>query len=181
MLFRSGRIAEIQKEKAEKEKELELQAQKERETKEKEELTRLQQLDVEARQELQGEHKERYLLAKEMGLERQAEIARIEGITNTQFIDLKEQRWVLRKRVATKLGYSVGGEHYNKPSLETKHSSIQQFPGKIFLGAMTRYQEAKDFFDEIKICHFDVGTDPFMYGIKKWKNENLHFLIMMWD
>jgi hypothetical protein len=184
MLFGKGRTAEIQKQKeemAERKKELELKAQQEKERKEKEELAKLQQLDTEARQKLQGEYKERYLFAKEIGLERQAEIARIEGITNTTFIDLEEQNWVLLKKVSMRLGYSVGGKHYNYPNLKTKDSSIQQFPGRISLGAMTRYQEVRDFFDEVKIRHFDVGTDPFMYGIKQWKDESLHFLIMMWD
>src|SRR3989344_3488209 len=178
---------ELRKQREEKLQQEKFQHQKQEE--QKKELETLQQLDVEARKKLQGEFKERYLLAKSMGLEKQAKIARIEGITNTQFINLKEQEWILYKKVAVRLGYSVGGEHYEMPELKTKHSSIQEFPGKIALGAMTRYQEVKDFFDEIEIMYLDIGSnpgsDPLMYGIKKWKRgelqENLHFLIMMWE
>jgi len=161
-------------------KQKELEQIKEQERKEKERLEKLQQLDVEARQKLQGEFKERYVLAKEMGLERQAEIARIEGLTNTQFIDLVEYAWILDKKIACKLGYSIGGEHYCAPNLEIAHSSIQNFPGKIPLGAMIRYQEVKDFFDCVRIMHFEIG-DPVMYGVKNWEGEELYFLIMMWE
>lgn len=151
------------------------------EKKEKERIHKLQQLDVEARGKLQGEYLDRYLLAKEMGLERQAEIARIEGITNCRFIDLKEQNWILRKHVSCRLGYSVGGEHYTYPKLQTLHSSIEEFPGKIPLGAMIQHNESKKLFDEIKIMHFNIGEDPLLYGIKYWGEETLHFLIRMWD
>jgi len=160
-----------------------LEEQKKKEE-QKRELETLRQLDVKARQKLQGEFKERYFLAKSMGLEKQAEIARIEGMTNTQFIDLKEQDWILFKRIKSKLGVALGENSWS-PSLETKHSSIQEFPGRITLGVMTRYQEVKDFFDEIRIMHHDIGSDPLMYGVKRWERgelgENLHFLIMMWE
>jgi hypothetical protein len=175
--LRKQQQEKLQQEKLQQEK---LEEQK-KEEKQKRELEILQQLDVEARQKLQGEFKERYLLAKAMGLEKQAEIARIEGMTNTQFIDLKEQERVLRKKVSMKLGYSVGGEHYDYPGLRNACSSIQGFPAKITLGVMTRYQEVKDFFDKIEIMHFDIGSDPLMYGIKRWGGEELNFLIMMWE
>lgn len=146
----------------------------------KKELEELMQLDVEARKTLQGEFKKRYLLAKELGLERQAEIARIEGITNTTYIDLAEESWLICKAVVCKLGYSVGGTHYNRPVANDVYSTVSEFPGAMQYGAMLRYKELKGQFDGIKILHMDVGSDPTMYGIKKWKEETLHFRIMTW-
>jgi len=145
------------------------------------ELEMLRQMDVEARQTLQGDYLERYVLAKELGLERQAEIARIEGITNTVFIDIDEQEGILLKKQVCKLGYSVGGTHYHRPNLETRFSSVEEFPGKINRGAMLRYQELKDAFEKISILDINIGTDPLMFGTKKWNGEKLCFMIMLWE
>lgn len=174
----------IKEEKLRKEAEIKKQEEDQKrieaEKKEKERIIKLQQLDVEARKKLQGEYLDRYLLAKEMGLERQAEIARIEGITNCRFIDLEEQESILFKHVKRRLGFSIGTSTWC-PRLETLHSSIEEYPGKIPLGAMIQYNETKKLFDEIKIMHFDIGEDPLLYGIKYWGEEKLHFLIRMWD
>ena len=139
------------------------------------------QKDAEARKVLQGECLEKYVLAKELGLNFQAEIARIEGLTNTTFIDLEEQRWILEKAIVSKLGYAIGDKSCYPELDEAVCSSVKDFSGKIPFGAMIRYQELKNEFEDIKILHFDLGSDLIMYGIITWEMEKLHFLIKMWE
>lgn len=141
----------------------------------------LLKMDAEARKTLQGENKDKYAMARVLGLDRQAEIARIEGLTGTNFIDLEEQRWILEKAIVTKLGYAVGDDSCCPELGEAIHSPVRDFPGKIPYGALIRYQELKDKFDEIRILHFDLGSDPIMYGTKAWRGEDLCFLIRMWE
>ena len=183
-LFTSEKASEKLRVEQEAEQQRQLEAKKAEEEKKRQEeevrLAKIRQLDVEARQNLQSPFKERYVLAKQLGFERQAEIARIEGITNTRCIDLIEQMWKLRKVLEHQLG-TFGGKYYHGPDLNASYSSVEEFDGEIPFGALAKYQEVKHLFDEVKILHFNIGKgDPIMYGVKNWNGEELHFLIMMW-
>lgn len=176
MLFFSKKKDKIKED----EKKMEIEDQQQEMLCRKKEEERIAQMDAEARKKLQGDYKDRYLMAKELGLDLQAEIARVEGITNTVFVDLDEQRWLLEKAIVSNLGYAIGDDSCYPELGEAAHSLIEDFPGKIPYGALIRYQELKKEFDAIKILHFDLGSDPIMYGVRIWKGKELYFRIMMW-